>query len=86
MWFWVRRRTPQATGLLRALYAICWAMAAQGLVGMVQYETKLPTELVGVHVALSALIWLASLWVVAEAGTLAPRGEPALAANPTTAP
>jgi heme a synthase len=48
-------------------------LAAQGLVGSVQYELKLPSEMVWVHVSLATVTWLALLWVVAAAGRLAPR-------------
>jgi cytochrome c oxidase assembly protein subunit 15 len=39
----------------------------------VQYQAKLPAELVWVHVALATLTWLSVLWTVASAGRLAPR-------------
>ena len=48
-------------------------LAAQGLVGSVQYELKLPADMVWVHVTLATITWLAVLWAVAAAGRLAPR-------------
>jgi heme A synthase len=48
-------------------------LAAQGLVGSVQYELKLPSDMVWVHVGLATLTWLAVLWAVAAAGRLVPR-------------
>jgi cytochrome c oxidase assembly protein subunit 15 len=48
-------------------------VAAQGVVGTVQYETHLPSELVWVHVLLATLTWLSVLWSVAAAGRLRPR-------------
>ena len=48
-------------------------VAAQGLVGSVQYELKLPSDMVWVHVTLATLTWLAALWAVAAAGRLMPR-------------
>jgi heme a synthase len=48
-------------------------LAAQGLVGSVQYELALPTDMVWVHVTLATLSWLAVLWAVAAAGMLVPR-------------
>jgi cytochrome c oxidase assembly protein subunit 15 len=48
-------------------------LAAQGLVGSVQYELKLPTDIVWVHVALATATWLTLLWAVAAAGRLVPR-------------
>ena len=48
-------------------------LAAQGLVGAVQYELKLPGQMVWVHVVLATLTWLVSLWAVAVEGRI---GEP----------
>ena len=45
-------------------------LAAQGLVGSVQYELRLPSDIVWVHVGLATVTWLALLWAVAAAGTL----------------
>ena len=38
------------------------AAGPQGAVGLDQYETHLPTELVWVHVGLACGVWLAALW------------------------
>ena len=65
-----RRADPQ---LRESITILCLLMAAQGAVGLVQYETKLPTEMVWVHVSLATVTWLAVLWAVAAAGRLAPR-------------
>jgi heme A synthase len=48
-------------------------LAAQGLVGSVQYELRLPTDMVWVHVTLATLSWLSILWAVLAAGRLVPR-------------
>ena len=48
-------------------------LAAQGLVGAVQYELRLPGEMVWVHVVLATVTWLVSLWAVAVEGRI---GEP----------
>ncbi len=40
-------------------------LAAQGLVGAVQYELKLPGEMVWVHVVLATVTWLVTLWAAA---------------------
>jgi heme a synthase len=48
-------------------------LAAQGLVGSVQYELKLPAEMVWVHVVLATITWLVTLWAVAAEGELVPR-------------
>ncbi len=65
-WWLVRRRAADRT-LLRQATALCILIALQGLVGAVQYETHLPTELVWVHVALATFTWLATLWCAARA-------------------
>ncbi len=44
--------------------------AAQGLVGSVQYELKLPAEMVWVHVVLASITWLVMLWAVAVEGRI----------------
>ncbi|HWD11085.1 MAG TPA: hypothetical protein VG366_04520, partial [Solirubrobacteraceae bacterium] len=54
----------------RPLTALCWLLALQGAVGLDQYETHLPTELVWVHVCLACGAWLATLWAACEAGAL----------------
>ena len=71
-WYWQRRRGASADEL-EPLTVLGVLLAAQGLVGSVQYELKLPSEMVWVHVALATVTWLALLWVVAAAGRLAPR-------------
>jgi heme A synthase len=62
-------------------------LAAQGLIGSVQYELRLPTDMVWVHVTLATLTWLAVLWVVADAGALVPRtaAVPLVDATPVSA-
>lgn len=72
VWLLERRRgASQRT--LEPLTVLGVLMAAQGLVGSVQYELKLPSEMVWVHVMLATFIWLALLWVAAAAGQLVPR-------------
>ena len=60
----------------RSLTVLCLLLALQGAVGLDQYETHLPTELVWVHVALACGAWLAALWAAWAAGSLAPRRAP----------
>jgi heme a synthase len=50
-------------------------LAAQGLIGSVQYELRLPTDMVWVHVTLATFSWLVVLWAVAAAGSLVPRAR-----------
>jgi cytochrome c oxidase assembly protein subunit 15 len=72
VWLLERRRDAPAT-VMEPLTALGVLIAAQGLVGSVQYELQLPTEMVWVHVALATATWLAILWSVAAAGRLVPR-------------
>jgi heme a synthase len=75
--WWLARRREAGPVLARALTWLCVLLALQGAVGLDQYETHLPTELVWVHVALASFTWLATLWAACAAGHLAPRAEPA---------
>ena len=72
VWFLQRRRGASAQEL-EPVTVLGVLLAAQGLVGSVQYELKLPSEMVWVHVSLATVTWLTLLWVVAAAGRLAPR-------------
>ena len=40
----------------------------QGVLGYVQWELELPTEIVWFHVAIATFNWLAMLWTIAAAG------------------
>jgi heme a synthase len=71
-----RSRRAAGSSLRRALTALCVLIALQGVVGLDQYETHLPTELVWVHVGLASLTWIATLWAACAAGSPAPRAEP----------
>ena len=81
LWFYLRR-VDAASGLRRAVTVLCVALAVQGAVGIVQYETKLPAGVVWVHVVMATLTWLSVLWAVAAAGRLATSEEP----EPSRAP
>jgi cytochrome c oxidase assembly protein subunit 15 len=67
LWFLARRRGAPAQQR-RALTVLCLLLAAQGVVGGVQYELELPAEIVWVHVVLAATTWLSILWVFAATG------------------
>ena len=82
VWFFARRRGA-STQELEPLTVLGVLLAAQGLVGSVQYELKLPSEMVWVHVSLATVTWLTLLWVVAAAGRLAPRAVGVPAGDPT---
>jgi heme a synthase len=71
--WWLARRRSADPVLRRSLTVLCVLLALQGAVGLDQYETHLPTELVWVHVALACGAWLAALWAACAAGHLAPR-------------
>jgi len=72
VWFWLRRQGA-SYGVRRSMTAVCVLLACQGVVGGVQYELGLPTEIVWVHIILATATWLSVLWSVAEAGRLEPR-------------
>ena len=84
VWFLLRRRDadPEAR---QALSAACLLLAVQGAVGGIQYRLELPAEIVWLHVALAACLWLTLLWTVAAAGHPAPRHEPARSREPMVA-
>ena len=69
----LRRRRGGSTEALEPLTVLGVLLAAQGLVGSVQYELALPADIVWVHVTLATLAWLAVLWAVAVEGQLVPR-------------
>jgi cytochrome c oxidase assembly protein subunit 15 len=71
-WLWQRHRGA-AESALEPMTVVCILVAAQGLVGSVQYELHLPSDMVWVHVLLATVTWIALLWSVAAAGRLAPR-------------
>jgi cytochrome c oxidase assembly protein subunit 15 len=56
---------------------VLFLLLAQGILGYVQWELELPSELVWVHVSLATFNWLAMLWTIAAAGRLEPRSAPA---------
>lgn len=80
---WVLQRHRGASErTLEPLTVLAILLAAQGLVGSVQYELHLPSDMVWVHVGLATATWLALLWAVAAAGRLVPQRGEAEAAEP----
>jgi len=71
VWVLAERRQADAQ-VRRALSWLCCLIAFQGVVGAVQYETHLPSELVWVHVVAASLCWLCVLWAIAACGRPAP--------------
>ena len=78
----LRRHRGGDDDVLEPLTVLGILLAAQGLVGSVQYELHLPADMVWVHVALATFTWLATLWAVAAAGRLAPRHSEAPMTEP----
>ncbi len=68
--WWLARRRGADPLVRRSATALCVLLALQGAVGLDQYETHLPTELVWVHVALACAVWIATLWSAYAAGRL----------------
>jgi cytochrome c oxidase assembly protein subunit 15 len=71
VWWLARRRNVSAT-IQRPLTALCVLLALQGVVGLDQYYTHLPTELVWVHVGLASCAWISLLWSALATGALLP--------------
>jgi cytochrome c oxidase assembly protein subunit 15 len=71
--WWLARRRQASPAVRRPLTVLCVLLALQGVVGLDQYETHLPTELVWVHVCLACGAWLATLWAACAAGVLSHR-------------
>jgi heme a synthase len=74
--WWLARRRAAAPVVQRPLTVLCVLLALQGVVGLDQYETHLPTELVWVHVGLACASWLSALWAACAAGSPVPRMAP----------
>jgi cytochrome c oxidase assembly protein subunit 15 len=70
VWLLKRQRTGGALDPLEPLTVLGILLAAQGLVGEVQYELKLPAEMVWVHIVLATATWLVCLWAVAAQGRI----------------
>ncbi len=75
--WWLARSRGADTLLKRALTTLCILLALQGAVGLDQYETHLPTELVWVHVTLASVTWIATLWCAFAAASPQVLAEPA---------
>ncbi|HUB35375.1 MAG TPA: COX15/CtaA family protein [Solirubrobacteraceae bacterium] len=66
--WWLARRRRADPLVRRSLTVLCLLLALQGIVGLDQYETHLPTELVWLHVTLACAAWIATLWTAWAAG------------------
>ena len=67
VWLFARHRGGSER-VMEPLTVLGVLLAAQGLVGSVQYELHLPSDMVWVHVGLATATWLVVLWSVAVAG------------------
>jgi cytochrome c oxidase assembly protein subunit 15 len=72
----LKRRQYGALDPLEPLTVLGVLVAAQGLVGSVQYEMKLPAEMVWVHVGLATVTWIVVLWAWADVGRPVRRRSP----------
>lgn len=72
VWFYLRRPGGDRRAL-KPLTVVLLLLLLQGVLGYVQWELELPTEIVWFHVAIATLNWLAMLWTIAAAGRLEPR-------------
>ena len=66
--WWLARKRGGSTQLVEALTLSGILMAAQGLLGSVQYGLGLPPDMVWAHVALATGNWIVLLWATATAG------------------
>ena len=80
---WLLQRRRGENRAIEPLTVLGVLMAAQGLVGSVQYELRLPSDIVWVHVGLATATWLALLWAIAAAGRLVPREAAVLGTDRT---
>jgi heme a synthase len=71
--WWMGRRRGVSSTVQRPLTVLCVLLAVQGVVGLDQYETHLPAELVWVHVGLACATWIAALWAGCAAGSRVPQ-------------
>jgi heme a synthase len=72
LWFLARIREAPPT-VQRPLTVLRVPLAFQGAVGLDQYETHLPTQLVWVHVGLASCAWISMLCAAVAARPLAAR-------------
>jgi cytochrome c oxidase assembly protein subunit 15 len=85
LWVFARRRKA-GPRVMRPLTVLCVLLALQGAVGLDQYETHLPTQLVWVHVTLACCAWISVLWAALAAGPLVPEAAEESEARPAEGP
>ncbi len=75
VWILLWRRGANAQ-VRRAVTVAIGAICVQGAIGLWQYWTGVPAELVWFHVLAATATWLSLLWATAAAGTLTAAREP----------
>jgi heme a synthase len=73
--WWLARRREADRELRVRLTRICLLLAAQGVVGIAQFQLDLPAEIVWLHVALATLTWVGIVLAAMQVG--APSRAPA---------
>ena len=71
--WWLARRHDADPKLQQRLTRICLLLAVQGALGIVQYQLKLPSELVWLHVCMATLLWVGVVLAAVQAGSPAAR-------------
>jgi cytochrome c oxidase assembly protein subunit 15 len=66
--WWLARRRDVDRELRTRLTRICLLLAAQGVVGIVQFQLELPAEIVWFHVALATLTWVGIVLAAMQVG------------------
>ena len=67
--WWLARSRGADASLVHRLARVCLLMAAQGALGIVQFQLDVPAELVWVHVALATLLWVGIVLAAVQAGS-----------------
>jgi cytochrome c oxidase assembly protein subunit 15 len=78
----LKRRQYGALEPTEPLTVLGILIAAQGLLGSVQYELHLPSQMVWLHVCLASVTWVVALWAWVETGSPAARRATVEAAAP----
>jgi cytochrome c oxidase assembly protein subunit 15 len=81
--WWLARRRGADVELQRRLTRICLLLAAQGVIGIAQFQLGLPSEIVWVHVAAATLTWVGIVLAAVQVGApwRAPAAAPAISAR-----
>jgi cytochrome c oxidase assembly protein subunit 15 len=67
--WWLARARGADDELRMRLTRICALMAVQGVVGIVQFQLDLPSEIVWLHVALATLLWVGLVLAAMQVGS-----------------